>query len=341
MKNLGGSINLESIEDSERRLKAKKYYDSIFEGIPAGVAERKEREKTPEEIEIINLANIYTNALRAKYGLDDFDVPIKNIHVIPNTNWDGGKMNGGNFCIDTQRVEIREAISKMIFFCNVFHELTHFKSFNKVRLAPLDLSDVNPHTGEFVEDEPKVSEDTVGISTDTVDGYPNFYSLNEGITEEVVVRNIWRAFSHPAFEDEVLAVRNFFEENNKSLPPVASPAYYRIVYAGVREPSLLTRIVGKIEGKEYSGDLLKSDFSYPKERELLHIFTKKLAERSPEQYKDQNAAFEEFEKGMMIGVESEESHLVESIEKVFGAGTWDRLGSFEDIDEKLEWAKSL
>src|SRR6266478_1125160 len=75
-----------SVSDAEkeniRREFDDQFNDQAFESLVG-----KEREKTPEELRIIALANEITNKLRKEYGLDDFDVPAQNIHIIKEDEW--------------------------------------------------------------------------------------------------------------------------------------------------------------------------------------------------------------------------------------------------------------
>ncbi len=67
----------ESEKDDVLRARGERFNDQVFEDVRG-----KEREKTPEEIRIISLVNEETNKIRQKYGLENFDIPPENIHVI-------------------------------------------------------------------------------------------------------------------------------------------------------------------------------------------------------------------------------------------------------------------
>lgn len=340
MEKFGGSIEIGSAGNEEREAKAAQYFDSLFEGRvdSSEYIKSVEREKTPEEVEIINLANLYSNAIRAKYGMDDLNIPPEIVHIVPKNKWLWETV--GLYSPGEQVVELVEPPSKMELFHVLLHEFIHFKSYNRIDLAELSLEDVNPHTGEFVEDKPKVGVQKIGLDTFSGEDKRSFLSISEAVVEEATKRNIWRAFAHPVFSEEVEAMRaeKGHENYGESLNPGEEPAY---IFSGSKAPSLLTKVLNKAKGAEDKEERYARYFSYPLERQLLYILCKKMAHRVPGMYKDQNAAYEEFEKAMMLGAQAWNSYLKESIGEAFGAGAWERLGTLEKIEEKLEWAQAL
>jgi hypothetical protein len=70
--------------EKERILREKA---ELFDNQQFDIVAAKEREKTPIELRIISLANRFTNDLRHRYGLDDFDIPPQNIKIITEDTW--------------------------------------------------------------------------------------------------------------------------------------------------------------------------------------------------------------------------------------------------------------
>src|SRR3990167_10955694 len=97
-----------------------------------------EREKTPTEEVIIDLANEATDALRMHYGIEPFPVPSKNIHVIKMEEWGNGKESGRTNYVD-QNILMVEWASRLLFAKEVLHELIHFKSMMIWELKDGDL----------------------------------------------------------------------------------------------------------------------------------------------------------------------------------------------------------
>ncbi len=67
----------EKEKDEIIRTQSEIFNDQIFAKL-----RNKEREKTPEELKMITLANQVTNRIRQQYHLGDFDIPAKNIHIV-------------------------------------------------------------------------------------------------------------------------------------------------------------------------------------------------------------------------------------------------------------------
>ena len=58
-----------------------------FKEQPFPYLKSQERIKTPEEVEIILLANDATNAVRERFGLSAFEIPCDNFHIVPEEVW--------------------------------------------------------------------------------------------------------------------------------------------------------------------------------------------------------------------------------------------------------------
>ena len=87
-----------------------RFDNQIFEDLKG-----KEREKTPEELEIILLVNEATNEIRQKYGLSDFDVPSKNIHILLEEEWPTRNKSLAFYNSKLQAVALRERSSRIAF----------------------------------------------------------------------------------------------------------------------------------------------------------------------------------------------------------------------------------
>lgn len=344
MEKFGGSVSSFYERDETRQEKAMEYFQKAFDGNADIKLAKLEREKSAEEIQIINLADIYSNMLRAKYNLADLNISESNVHIIPDDKWDESQTDtSGFYSITDQRAYIREPISKMSFFATTFHEFMHFKSHNSISLGDLGLEDVNPQTGEFVEEFPKLDRVQLGISTwGQIMGERayTFFSLNEAITEEIVRRNIWRAFEHPVFEKERRMIKDHVDKYNAVLPEGREPMSEKLLFMGEYKPSFIKKAMYKLRGVSTKDKFYFGNFAYPKERRLLKIITEKLSQRLPEKYKRSDESFEAFEKAMMLGI-NESGELMFAIIDAFGEGSWERLGILEDIDSKIEWAESL
>lgn len=142
--------------------KGERFDDQFFEGMKG-----KEREKTPEELEIISLVDEATNKLRQKYGLEDFNIPAKNIHVIKEEEWsptEAGLPKGKGVAVynhKAQAVAMREQPHKIVFMKFAFHEMLHFKSHGALQVTS--------------GDSPELQDYRMGLIVHTRDGKKIFY----------------------------------------------------------------------------------------------------------------------------------------------------------------------
>lgn len=167
--------------------------------------EIKEHEipKTPEDIEVINLANKATNEIRRKYGFSDFDVPPENIVIVDEPHWHWGE-GGDNayFSSSGQIIATPYSGPNFNFARLMFHEMLHFKSFGSLRVS---------------KDGQTMTEDRSGLQARTRKGKMYFKNLNEAVTETLtkdfitsLLRNKDQRFSK---EIQELEQRGIIPEN--------------------------------------------------------------------------------------------------------------------------------
>src|SRR5258708_3354885 len=126
----------------------KREFDDQFDDQAFEALVGKEREKTPEELRIIALANEVTNKLRKEYGLGDFDVPARNIHIIKEDEWP--KRRGKEDAIYMsmlQGVVSREDEANLISMERILHEIVHFKSYQAAQVTKSEQSEVMEYRG--------------------------------------------------------------------------------------------------------------------------------------------------------------------------------------------------
>jgi len=100
---------------------------------------RAEYQKSPEELELIRLANEETNELMKKAGASAYDVPEKNFHVVPEKLYKKATGSKGSAAItlnDLQAVLLNaEETRKQLvrFGLAAFHEMFHLKGLYVVQ----------------------------------------------------------------------------------------------------------------------------------------------------------------------------------------------------------------
>lgn len=169
-------IGKASEEDKEGSLQyfGKRFKEQKFEA-------KIEREKTKEEIEMISMANVLTNETRRKYGLDDFNIPPENIHIIKKEYWNKVEKNSnlvGHYTPISQDIDILEDNLKMNFMHNLIHELLHFKSYQALRISNDEFSNIEIFRAGLVVNKLEKKGGSRKI----------FSNLNEAVTEETTRR---------------------------------------------------------------------------------------------------------------------------------------------------------
>ncbi len=155
----------------------------------------KEREKTHEELEIIDLANKITNELRRRYGLENFDIPPQNIHVIKESEWPEDKKGNATYISEYQGVAAREQDSNISFLKKTIHEMVHFKSYNAMQVTR--------------SEDPEAEEYRIGLTVHTRDGQVMYFrNLNEAVTEEITKELILQLGGNPLIKGEIQQTKN-------------------------------------------------------------------------------------------------------------------------------------
>ena len=188
-----GNIS-ETEKEQILRDKGERFGDQVFEDLKG-----KEREKTPEELQVISLTNEATNEIRQRYGLENFDIPPDNIQVVTE---EAGAEEKYDAFYDSmlQGVAAREQPAQIVFMKKTFHEMLHFKSYNALQIT----------SGE----NPELEEYRVGLTAHTRDGKKIYFTnLNEAVTEEMTKKFAKRLFDNTLFAEELKQTKDVMTKN--------------------------------------------------------------------------------------------------------------------------------
>lgn len=271
----------------------------------------KEREKTPKELQIINLANQLTNEIRQKYGLPVFDVPPENIHVIKKDEW-LSKRSDGAYRQWLQYIVLKERPAGIGFMKIVVHEMLHFKSYNALQVVDSDDDIIGCYRTGL----------TVGMR-DGKDGF--FRNLDEAVVEEMTKNILIKLTNNPLFAEEVRQTREIMNKypdakknNGKYL--FDSDTFYAKVENG-------------------SNKINTANFTKKEERKILSILIDKLFKRNKEEFKSREDIFEIFSRAMMTGNIIPIGKL---IDHAFGSGVFRKIGELDkNIQEQENFINSL
>ncbi len=302
--------NSDAEQEKILREAGERFDDQAFESL-----KDKEREKTPDEFKMISLANAATNEIRRKYGLDDFNVPADNIHVIKKEAWWKEK-SSGVFVARLQGVAIEEGRSKSGFMKTAFHEMVHFKSYHSLQLT--------------AEENPELLEYRMGLVCHSRDGKDMYFkNLNEAITEEITKRYAKKFVDEDLFKEEVEQTRKIMRDNPDAITESGSPLFNGDVF--------YAEILNELPNGQL--EISVDRFTYPSERKILNILIEKILARNSDKFKNKDEVFEVFEKAMITGQILPVGRL---IDETFGPGTLRRIGELdEDIQAQRELVDKL
>lgn len=245
----------------------------------------KEREKTPEEIEIINFVNNATNKLLADYGIEPFDAPLKNVHIIEEQDWKD-KHLGAFHKVLYQGIEIREYSQKIVMASELFHEMLHFKSYNSVELK-----------------NEKIKSFRTGLKTHTrPEGEPIFVFLNEAVVSELQKRFVATLDDNPLFKDEIERTKATIAKS-KTLQEMEG-----LYYAKENQDS-----------KTYT---TADSESYKEQRGISMLLMEKIRQKNSENFANTEEVFNVFVKGLFSPNLLDIGKL---IDKSFGIGTYRKI----------------
>jgi len=105
-----------SMSEEERSQMLEKNAES-FQDQQRDFYEGRERQKTPDELEIVSMANELTNGLRRRYGLDDFDVSADNVYVITREAWEtsGNNTSSGGYSQKIKPWSLKKGHQTLLF----------------------------------------------------------------------------------------------------------------------------------------------------------------------------------------------------------------------------------
>lgn len=296
------------------KLKAEVFDDQVFKEF-----EGKEREKTPEEVQIIEVANDLTNEVRRRYGLDNFDVPPDNIHVIPADKWMWEKTTDGLYNARLQGVAMQEDVdSRVSMLATVVHEMLHFKSYNALQVASGEESRMHQSY-------------RVGFMTFSRDGKEKYFTeLNEAITEELSKRLVLSSIPdlrrNSLFAGEINQTEKIYQKYPEAKSKSGMPLFTAdTLYAEAAIPADWKEIFQYMIGKR-SPDITVKKHSYRRQRKMLNSLMDKIWNKHKDEFKDQEAVFDVFARSYMTGNLLPIGRLIED---TFGKGSFRRIAELD------------
>jgi len=278
------------------------------------------REKSPQELKIIDLVNEQTNKLRKKFDLPELNIPPENIYVIPhNADWPKDlKDQGSYFAPLGQFIVIREPAikqlreSKLVFIKKVLYEMIHFKSYNALKKlensSSFDAYQIGLHTYK---------------RSDNDESY--FGNLNEAVIEELVIIFLNSLIEHPLFKNEfkeTAKMKKHFSDQKTSTgkPLINGDEYY-------------------INFDQDNSKLWSANITRRQERRILNKLIERVFQKNMDKFKSKEEVFDLFVEAIMTG---KIIRLGRLIDKTFGKKTFRKIAELEsDVDQQEEFINNL
>lgn len=273
-----------------------------------------EKEKTTEELEIINIVNDKTNELRKKFGLPELNIPPNNVYLIPRDAPWPNDLKSDYYFIVGQFIVVREPEteqmrrSNVILAANIIHEMMEFKSYNALKKLEHVRSLGVYRSGLQTYRRPDSGESYFG-------------NIDEAIKEELTIRLLKELKGHHLFESE-------FNQTNKIKK-------YLLDKKSAESDPFTSEDTFYIKFDQKSLELHSERFGRTQERRVLNTLIDKIYQnqRNADQFKSKEEIFDIFFRASMTG---KTVGLWRLVEQTFGKGTFRKIAETGEDINKLE-----
>ncbi|MFZ4648703.1 MAG: hypothetical protein ACOYMB_03685 [Patescibacteria group bacterium] len=294
--------------------KIDRFNDQYFEELVG-----KEKDKTLEELKIISLANLATNELCEKYGVDNLNILAKNVHIIKKNDWPKGRSAFYNPSL--QGIATCDEPVKINFLKKIFHEMVHFKSYNSMQIT----------TG----DSPELESYRVGLTIVKRKGDGIYFTnLNEAVTEQITKNSLAVMLEDPIFAQEIKQTKEIITSAPQAITASGEMLFdENTIYAGIKQKETITHARELSIIQKPVAEIITSVFSYESERKFLDKLLNKIFERNPLKFQNKDEVFEVFARGMMTGNILPVGRLIEN---TFGVGVLRKIGELDENEKAQE-----
>lgn len=300
------------VPEKEKQQARKRIREALFQHIDSlppeykELVEKHEYKKTEKELKIISFANNETCQLMEEAGIEPYNVPPENFHILPPEIYNQliseifGKSVASTL-ITEQGIFLDAQFSKrspVLFADSVIHELLHLKSHLSLELQKKDnkiLENIY-RSGVLVSRSLKKIE-----SGETV---PYFIGLNEAIITQTEKQILKKLLEQPflAKEKEDLELKR---SERKRIAQEKNIPEDDILWISQDQRDCFV-------------------FPYFYQRQVLNFISNKIREKFPDQYKTPEHVHKAFLRAQFTGQLLPVARL---IEKIFGKGSFKILGA--------------
>lgn len=304
-----GNASAEQKETAVRNL-AKRLFNH-FESLSTEEQEQLEKfeyPKSPKELACIDFANKETNSLMREAGVEPYDIPAENFHIVPSELYKKAAGEGGSATTYTTKQGIlfdaEQFRGNAVLFGGVaLHEALHLKAHLTIEVNE-DSNDVD------------VTHYRQGVSIKALQkhGYTGeFHEHFRGLHEAIVAIHEKKSLS------KLLELPELAKEKEWFLSDVAQTLKKEISQRkGVPEEDII-----------WVGENGKDDWepvSYSKQRKVLEYVCSEIQKQFSDRYHNADKVFSEFLKSNFTG---QLLHVARLVEKTFGEGSFRLLGNMD------------
>ncbi len=273
----GSSINEIIGRNTNKKDEIKKIFEKLFSGYQDGwkkFMEGKELKKSKEQMRLIEYVNGETNKLLEKYEVEKFNVNSNNVHLL-------GKEDMANFFErKAEKIDVpigvyywylqaallnqKEGYDKLSFSHIMFHELTHFKEFQKLYAKNDNGLGLNDTKGDEENLLIKISEDK--------DFFKKYNLIQHGIS--LIIASDANKFKEYMFEGrkDIPNAKDFRRLLLKEkMDKVAEICFYRLNEAIVEELAI-----------RFQKDILENNPEFEEQKKMIEEYVKQEKEKGIE-----------------------------------------------------------
>ncbi len=263
--------------------------------------EKYEYPKSKEEIELINFANNEVNKLRESFGLEPYDVPVENFHIVPPNIFHklltaDAEVAAAIYSKQAIIFDASERGNLLSFSNSSIHELLHLKAHATFEVEEKD--------DEITKTIYRSGVSSVSAQSN-VNPHHHFYGLHEAIVSTQQKKMSSVILEHPLLLEE-----------KKRMSTQKALGIIEYVSEKQKIPKDDIFWVEK-DGKDYL------DIAYRKNRETLSYVCNEILKEFPDKFSSQDEVFNRFLRAQFTGQLLPVARLVES---VFGEGSFRTLG---------------
>lgn len=301
-----GPASLEKKKEYEQMI-LERFGERHYEQLPEDkrqILESLEYEKKPYEKLAIEQANKVTNLLIKEFGLTPFDVPERNIHIIPEKLYkqiDKDDKVAITFQ-DKQAIVLNaeRLIHPFDRVSTIFHEIIHLKNFLAIE-AHEDLH--KPYRSGLKVNTSRKKEERIGFFT-------VFSGLNEAVVSEIEKRYFWQIIQQNQF---------LTNEYNWQISKDAQGLKDKIAKEEDITPDEIIWV--SKDGKDYNL------FPYYDQRKVLNYIVERIYKDNREKFNSTDEVMKLFSRSHFDG---KLLRIAKLIEKSFGRGSFRMIGMMDE-----------